>query len=47
MMTKDLIGKLLRLFDKRADVFGKSPAHQACRKALNDVLVKFEQWRHA
>ena len=43
----DAIGKLMRLFDKRAGVFGKSAGHEACRKALNEVLIKFEQWRHA
>jgi hypothetical protein len=33
MMTKDLIGKLLRLFDKRADVFGnRQPTKPAARR---------------
>ena len=43
----DLFGKLARLVQERANVYGRSAASEACRKSLDDFLTKFDQWRHA
>lgn len=41
----DMIGKLARSFDARANVYGKGPKHQACIAALDKVLTMFHQWQ--
>jgi len=41
--VKDLIGKLIRLFDARMHVYGKSPFHQNCLDAMSKVITRFEQ----
>lgn len=41
----DLIGKLSRLFDARADAFGKSPEHQDCLDKMGLVLAAWNRWQ--
>jgi ParB-like chromosome segregation protein Spo0J len=41
----DALGKLARLLDERARVYGKCAEHAECLSLLDKALVKFKQWQ--